>query len=131
MMDRNVPEPLRDTAQSGYDQSKALIDKWHGKGRLLYAIMPRWAGSSTPAQLEAAGALWREYPDLTLQTHIAENRDEVAFVTSLFPERKDFLDITIITASSGVARFSATASGSPTPSSPACMSATASDPVDA
>jgi guanine deaminase len=88
-----VPEALRDTAQSGYDQSRALIDKWHGKGRLLYAITPRWAGSSTPAQLEAAGALWREYPDLTLQTHIAENRDEVAFVTSLFPERKDFLDI--------------------------------------
>ena len=93
MMDRNVPEALRDTAQSGYDQSKALIGKWHGKGRLLYAITPRWAGSSTPAQLEAAGALWREYPDLTLQTHIAENRDEVAFVESLFPERKDFLDI--------------------------------------
>ena len=93
MMDRNVPELLRDTAQSGYDQSKALIEKWHGKARLLYAITPRWAGSSTPAQLEAAGALWREYPDLTLQTHIAENRDEVAFVTSLFPERKDYLDI--------------------------------------
>jgi guanine deaminase len=86
MMDRSVR--LADTAQSGYDQSKALIEKWHRKGRLLYAITPRWAGSSTPAQLEAAGALWREYPDLTLQTHIAENRDEVAFVTSLFPERK-------------------------------------------
>ena len=113
-MDRNVPEALRDTAQSGYDQSKALIERWHGKGRLLYAITPRWAGSSTPAQLEAAGALWREYPDLTLQTHIAENRDEVAFVTSLFPERKDFLDITIITASSGGAPFSAMAFGSPT-----------------
>ena len=93
MMDRNVPEALRDTAQSGYDQSKALIETWHGKGRLLYAITPRWAGSSTPAQLEAAGALWREYPGLNVQTHIAENREEVEFVTSLFPERKDFLDI--------------------------------------
>jgi guanine deaminase len=93
MMDRNVPEALRDTAQSGYDQSKALIGKWHRKGRLLYAITPRWAGSSTPAQLEAAAALWREHPELNLQTHIAENRDEVAFVTGLFPERKDFLDI--------------------------------------
>ena len=93
MMDRNVPEALRDTAQSGYDQSKALIEKWHGKGRLLYAVTPRWAGSSTPAQLEAAGALWKEYPDLTLQTHLAENREEVAFIAKLFPERKDFLDV--------------------------------------
>jgi guanine deaminase len=93
MMDRNVPEALRDTAQSGYDQSKALIAKWHGQGRLGYAITPRWAGSSTPAQLEAAAALWREYPELNLQTHIAENRDEIAFIAKLFPERKDFLDV--------------------------------------
>jgi len=93
MMDRNVPEALRDTAQTGYNQSKALIANWHGRGRLLYAITPRWAGSSTPVQLEAAGALWREYPELNLQTHIAENRDEVVFITKLFPERKDFLDV--------------------------------------
>jgi guanine deaminase len=93
MMDRNVPEDLRDTAQTGYDQSKALIAEWHGKGRLGYAITPRWAGSSTPAQLEAAGALWREHPGLHVQTHIAENRAEVKFVTSLFPERTDFLNI--------------------------------------
>ena len=93
MMDRNVPHALRDTAQRGYDQSKALIGKWHGKGRLLYAITPRWAGSSTPAQLEAAGALWRENPELHLQTHIAENRDEVKLIATLFPERKDFLDV--------------------------------------
>ncbi len=93
MMDRNVPEALRDSAQSGYDQSKALIEKWHGKGRLLYAVTPRWAGSSTPAQLEAAGALWEDYPDLNLQTHLAENREEVAFIAKLFPERKDFLDV--------------------------------------
>jgi guanine deaminase len=93
MMDRNVPHALRDTAQRGYDQSKALIGKWHGKGRLLYAITPRWAGSSTPAQLEAAGALWRENPELHLQTHIAENRDEVKLIAMLFPERKDFLDV--------------------------------------
>lgn len=93
MMDRNVPDALSDTAQSGYDQSKALIEKWHGKGRLSYAVTPRWAGSSSPAQLEAAGALWRQDPSLVLQTHIAENRQEVAFVTGLFPQRKDFLDI--------------------------------------
>lgn len=93
MMDRNVPEALRDTAESSYDQSKALIEKWHGVGRLLYAITPRWAGSSTPGQLEAAGALWREHPELNVQTHIAENHDEVAFIAKLFPERKDFLDV--------------------------------------
>jgi len=93
MMDRNVPEALRDTPQSGYGQSKALIERWHGKGRLLYAITPRWAGSSTQAQLEAAGALWREHPELHVQTHIAENRDEVSFIAKLFPERKDFLDV--------------------------------------
>jgi len=93
MMDRNVPEALRDTAKSGYDQSKSLITKWHGKGRLGYAITPRWAMSSTPAQLEAAGALWQEYPELSVQTHVAENPDEVSFVASLFPERKDFLDV--------------------------------------
>jgi guanine deaminase len=93
MMDRNVPQELRDTARTGYDESKALIGKWHGKERLLYAITPRWAGSSTEAQLEAAGALWNEHPELHVQTHIAENRDEVKFIASLFPERKDFLDV--------------------------------------
>src|SRR5262245_65787038 len=87
-MGRHVPDGLRDTAQSSYDQSKALIEKLARKGGLVYDITPRWARSSTPAQLEAAGALGREYPNLTLQTHIAENRDEVAFVESLFPERK-------------------------------------------
>jgi guanine deaminase len=93
MMDRNVPEALRDTAKTGYDQSRALIERWHGKGRLLYAITPRWAGSSTPAQLEAAGALWRAYPQLHVQTHIAETEEEIEFIAKLFPERKDFLDV--------------------------------------
>jgi guanine deaminase len=93
MMDRNVPDALRDTAKTGYDQSKALIGKWHGRGRLLYAITPRWAGSSTPAQLEAAGSLWHEHPELHVQTHIAETEEELAFITKLFPERKDFLSV--------------------------------------
>src|SRR5262249_52830736 len=93
LMDRNAPAALLDTAQSGYDESKALIKKWHGRNRSLYAITPRFAGSSTPEQLEAAGSLWREYPDVLMQTHIAENRDEIAWVTALFPERRDYLDI--------------------------------------
>ena len=93
LMDRNAPAALTDTARSGYDQSKALIGKWHGRGRCLYAITPRFAGSSTPEQLELAGSLWREHPDTFVQTHIAENRDEVAWVMKLYPRRRDYLDI--------------------------------------
>ena len=93
LMDRQAPADLCDTTQRGYDESKALIAAWHGRGRALYAVTPRWAGSSTPAQLELAGALWREHPGTYLQTHLAETRDEVALVTSLFPERRGILDI--------------------------------------
>ena len=74
LMDRNAPASLLDTAQTGYDQSKALIAKWHGRGRLRYAVTPRFAGTSTPEQLELAGALWAEHPDVHMQTHIAEKR---------------------------------------------------------
>ena len=93
LMDRNAPAALTDTARTGYDQSKALIAKWHGRGRCLYAITPRYAGSSTPEQLELAGRLWREHPDTFMQTHIAENLDEVAWVMKLFPQRRNYLDI--------------------------------------
>ena len=93
LMDRHAPAALTDTARSGYDQSKALIAKWHGRGRCLYAITPRFAGSSTPEQLELAGSLWREHPGTFVQTHIAENRDEIAWVMKLYPERRDYLDI--------------------------------------
>ncbi len=93
LMDRNAPAALTDTAQTGYDQSKALIGKWHGRGRALYAITPRFAATSTPAQLEMAGSLWREHPDVFVQTHIAENKAEIAWVAELFPERRDYLDV--------------------------------------
>ena len=93
LMDRNAPGALCDTAQTGYDQSAALIAKWHGRGRLMYAVTPRFAGSSTPEQLEAAGALWRAHPDCLMQTHISENRCEVAWMKELFPERLNYLDI--------------------------------------
>jgi guanine deaminase len=93
MMDRNAPAALRDTAQQGYDDSKALIARWHGCGRCLYAITPRFAGTSTPAQLDAAGALWREHRDVLMQTHIAENLREVEWTAELFPDRKNYLDI--------------------------------------
>ena len=93
LMDRNAPDALRDTAQQGYDESKALIARWHGRGRGLYAITPRFAGTSTPAQLDAAGTLWREHPEVLVQTHISENRREIEWTAKLFPERKDYLDV--------------------------------------
>lgn len=93
LMDRNAPEGLRDDVQSGYDDSLSLIRKWHGRGRLLYAITPRYAGSSSPEQLAAAGALWHEHPDCLMQTHIAETEAEVAWIRELFPERGNYLDV--------------------------------------
>jgi guanine deaminase len=93
LMDRNAPPALCDTARSGYDESKALIGRWHGRGRALYAITPRFAGSCTPAQMELAGALWREHPDVFLQSHIAENHQEIAWVRELYPERRDYFDV--------------------------------------
>ena len=93
MMDRNAPETRLDTPQSSYDDSKALIGKWHGRGRLMYAITPRFAGTSSREQLEAAGALCREHPDCYMQTHVAENKSEVAWIEGLFPERQGYLDI--------------------------------------
>ncbi|GAB4363875.1 MAG: guanine deaminase [Kiloniellaceae bacterium] len=85
LMDRNAPEALTDSAQSGYDDSKALIGKWHGKGRQLFAVTPRFAITSTEEQLELAGALLREHPDCYLQTHLSENRREIETVHELFP----------------------------------------------
>lgn len=93
LMDRHAPAALRDTAQHGYDESKALIDRWHGRGRLGYAITPRFAATSTPEQLLAAATLWREHPDCLLQSHIAENRAEVAWIAELFPEATGYLDV--------------------------------------
>lgn len=93
LMNRNAPGYLLDTTQSGYDDSKALIRKWHGRGRIMYAITPRFAPTSTADQLESAGALWSEFPDCYMQTHVSENRGEIAWVNELFPERKDYLDV--------------------------------------
>ena len=88
LMDRNAPDFLTDTAESGYADSKALIERWHGKGRLHYAVTPRFAPTSTPEQLTLAGKLFAEFPDLYMHTHISENKQEVEWVKELFPERK-------------------------------------------
>ncbi len=91
-MDRNAPEGLRDTVQSAYDDSKALIERWHGKGRASYAITPRFSPTSTPEQLSALGALWAEHPTCLMQTHLSEQTDEIEWVRGLFPEARDYLD---------------------------------------
>ncbi|WP_108815279.1 guanine deaminase [Loktanella sp. Alg231-35] len=91
-MDRNAPDTLIDTAQTAYDDSKALLEKWHGQGRAQYAITPRFSPTSTPDQLAALGALWAEHPDCLMQTHLSEQHPEIAWVKELFPDARDYLD---------------------------------------
>ena len=93
MMDRNAPPEVLDTPRQGYDDSKALIESWHGTGRQRYAITPRFAITSTPEQMEMAGTLAREHPDCHVQTHLSENKDEIDFTLSLYPQARDYLDI--------------------------------------
>ena len=93
LMDRNAPAPLLDTAQRGHDESLALIERWHGRGRQLYCVTPRFAPTSTQAQLEAAGALLKSRDGLFLQTHLCENPGEIDWVRELFPERSSYLDV--------------------------------------
>ncbi|UOB52406.1 guanine deaminase [Acinetobacter junii] len=93
MMDRHAPEALCDSAESAYVDSKALIQKWHGQGRALYAITPRFAPTSTPEQLERAGQLKAEFPDVYVHTHLSENKDEIAWVKDLFPHQNGYLDV--------------------------------------
>jgi guanine deaminase len=93
MMDRNAPDFLMDTANSSYEESKALIKKWHHKERLLYAVTPRFAITSTDEQLQMAGKLLQEFPDVYLHTHLSENVNEVEFVAKLFPNNEGYLDV--------------------------------------
>lgn len=93
MMDRNCPEYLQDTAESAYEDSKQLIEKWHHHQRLLYAVTPRFAPTSTIEQLAMAGKLIEEHPDVFMHTHVAENRDEVDWVARLFPDSRSYLDV--------------------------------------
>ncbi len=93
MMDRHAPEALCDTPEHAYTDSKALIEKWHGQGRALYAITPRFAPTSTPEQLQLAGQLKAEYPDVYVHTHLSENKNEIAWVKELFPAQQGYLDV--------------------------------------
>lgn len=93
MMDRNAPQALLDTAQTGYDETKAGIDRWHRTGRALYAITPRFAITSSPEQMEAAEALAREFPDCHIQTHVSENLAEIELARELYPNLMDYCGI--------------------------------------
>ncbi|MDD2875577.1 MAG: guanine deaminase [Azoarcus sp.] len=93
LMDRNCPDYLADTADTGYAESKTLIERWHGCDRLQYAITPRFAPTSTRAQMALAGRLFAEHPGVYLQSHVAENRGEVAWVAELYPEARSYLDV--------------------------------------
>jgi guanine deaminase len=93
LMDRNAPDFLMDTAEQGIRDSEQLLQRWHGKGRQSYAITVRFAPTSTPTQLQLAGELAARYPDAFIQTHLAENKAEVAWVESLYPDRRSYLDV--------------------------------------
>lgn len=93
MMDRFAPEDLLETPEESYHQTRSLIQRWHGKQRLSYAIMPRFAPSCTPELLKQAQRLRQEFPDVYLHTHLSENQQEVAWVKQLFPERRNYLDV--------------------------------------
>jgi guanine deaminase len=93
LMDRHAPDGLRDDVARAEADCEALIARWHGQGRLSYAVTPRFAATSTPEQLAMAGALLKRHPGLYMQTHVAENRDEVAWVARLFPRARSYLDV--------------------------------------
>jgi guanine deaminase len=93
MMDQNCPPQLADTAETSYVDSRALIERWHNNGRLRYAVTPRFAPTSSDAQLKKVQQLVTEYPDIYMQTHLSENKSEVEWVAQLFPWSKNYLDV--------------------------------------
>jgi guanine deaminase len=93
LMDRHAPDGLRDDVAGAERDCIDLIQRWHGRGRNAYAVTVRFAPTSTPEQLAMAGALCRADPTLYLQTHVAENRDEVRWVAELFPQARSYLDV--------------------------------------
>lgn len=93
LMDRNAPEALCDTPETGYQESKALIERWHNVDRLQYAVTPRFAPTSSPEQLRKAAQLLDEHPGVYLHTHLSENQDEIAWVKSLFPHNHHYLGV--------------------------------------
>ncbi|HEY4973058.1 MAG TPA: guanine deaminase, partial [Steroidobacteraceae bacterium] len=93
LMDRNCPEQLCDSAAEGERDMRELIETWHGRERLHYAITPRFAATSSEAQLQGAGRLAARYPDVFIHSHLAENLDEVGWIRALFPDSRSYLDV--------------------------------------
>jgi guanine deaminase len=93
LMDVNAPAGISDTAETGYMESRALIRDWHGKGRLGYAVTPRFALTSSARQLELAGRLVHEHPGVKLHTHLSENHEELEAVHKLFPDCPDYFAV--------------------------------------
>ena len=93
LMDQNSPEGVRDDTRQSLIDTEALIKKWHGVGRLGYAITPRFVPSCSAAQLQGAGELAARYPDVWVQSHVAENVDEIAWVRTLYPNARSYLSV--------------------------------------
>ena len=93
LMDRHAPDNLRDDVAQARADCDALIERWHGRGRLAYAVTPRFAATSSDAQLAMAGQLLADHRGLYMQTHVAENRAEVAWIAQLFPSARSYLDV--------------------------------------
>lgn len=93
MMDTQSPQFLCDTAASSYEDSAELIERWHGRDRLLYAVTPRFVITSSREQLRMAARLVDEYPDVRMQTHIAENQTEIRMVAEFYPDSRDYLGV--------------------------------------
>lgn len=93
LMDRHAPDNLRDDVVRAERDCSALIERWHGRGRNAYAVTPRFAATSSAGQLAMAGRLLAVHPGTYLQTHLAENRAEVAWVGALFPDARSYLDV--------------------------------------
>jgi guanine deaminase len=93
LMDRNAPDNLMDTAQQAHDQSSGLIERWHRRNRSLYSITPRFAPTSTPAQLDVVASLMKQHPTVYMQTHTSENKGEIAWVAELFPDCPDYIGV--------------------------------------
>ena len=91
LMDRHAPDGVRDETEQSLIETEALIRKWHGLGRLGYAITPRFAPSCSAAQLRGAGELAARYPDVWIQSHVAENKDEIKWARELFPASRSYL----------------------------------------
>lgn len=91
LQDRHSPDGVRDETEQSLIDSEALIRQWHGKGRLGYAITPRFAPSCSDAQLRGAGELAAKYPDVWIQSHVAENKEEIKWARELFPASRSYL----------------------------------------